>query len=213
MNYGELKTLVCQYLENFETSFVDNLPVFVRAVEEDVFRQVQLPDLMQTSTANCIQNNIFLPLPGDFLSPYSLGVMVGGELVMMTSKDYSFIKEVYPQGNSAPGTPRYYAVYNDAMMILGPAPDDDYTMELNYFFEPASITDGSDSGTTWLSINGENALLFGTIIQGYIYSKGDQDVMAQYQTQYEQAIAELKIIAEGRNRKDVYRRSDRRIPT
>ena len=105
MNYGTLKTLIQEYLETEETSFVDNLPTFIRAAEEDIFRTVQLPDLMQTSTANCISGDMFLPVPSDFLAPYSLGVWVDGEIQMMLSKDHSFIREVYP--TTATGVPRY----------------------------------------------------------------------------------------------------------
>lgn len=212
MNYGTLKTLIQQYLENEEDSFVDNLPTMIRAAEEDIFRQVQLPDLMQTSTSSCTASSMFLSLPSDFLSPYSLGVVVSGEMQMLVSKDHSFIKETYPTV-AATGVPRFYAVYNDANLMLGPTPDNSYQVELNYFYEPASITAGSDTGETWLSTNGENVLLFGSLIQGYIYSKGDQDVFAQYQAQYDSAMGALKVLAEGRNRKDVYRQPDRRIPT
>lgn len=212
MDYGTLKELTQQYLENREPSFVDNLPTMIRAAEEDIFRQVQLPDLMQTSTSSCIPGDFFLPLPLDFLSPYSLGVVVGGEMQMMLSKDQSFIREAYPSVGGS-GVPRFYAVYNDAYLMLGPTPDAPYQVELNYFYEPPSLTVGPDNHTTWLSINAENALLYGTLIQGYTYSKGDQDVFAQYQTQYQTALAALKVLAEGRNRKDVYRLSDRRLPT
>jgi len=212
MNYGTLKTLAQQYLENSETSFVDNLPVMIRAAEEAIFRDVQLPDLMQTASADAIPGSLFLPLPADFLAPYSLAVRAGGELRMLVSKDYSFLREAFPD-DTVDGVPRYYAVYNDSTIILGPVPDNPYTVELNYFYEPVSLTAGDDDGTTWLSVNAENALLFGTLLQGYIYSKGDQDVMAQYQSQYDTAMTSLKILAEGRNRKDAYRQSDRRIPT
>lgn len=211
MNKGQLVELVQQYLESSETSFVDNIDRFIRAAEEDIFRQVQLPDLMQTSTTQFIAGNLFLPLPSDFLAPYSVGVWVDGAIQMMTSKDHSFIREVFGDGGT--GVPRYYAVYNDSNFMIGPTPDDAYTVEMNYFYEPASLADGDDDDTSWLSINAENALLFGTIIQGYIYLKGDQDVAQQYQAQYDTALSALKVLAEGRNRKDTYRRPNARIST
>lgn len=211
MNHGQLNALIKQYLEVDETSFNENIPVFIRAAEEDIFRQVQLPDLMRTSTATFIPGNMFLPVPSDFLAPYSLAVEVDGFIQMMLSKDYSYIREVYGEAGTQ-GIPRFYAVYNDANFIIGPTPDIDYPVELNYFFEPPSITDGDETNTTWLSINAENALLYGSLIQGYTYLKGDQDVAKQYMEQYQMAMAALKVLAEGRNRKDSYRMSDRRIP-
>ena len=34
---------------------------------------------------------------------------------------------------------------------IAPTPDANYTFELHYKYRPASLTAGSDSGTTWLS--------------------------------------------------------------
>jgi len=210
VNYGELKTLVKQYLEVDETTFNDNIGQFVRLCEDDIYRQVQLQDLMETATSNVVPDSPFLGLPDDFLSAYSLSVLVGDEVQYLTSKDHSFIKEAYPSITFR-GVPRFYAFFDEKTLVLGPTPDIDYQVEMNYFYEPASLSAGDDSDETWLSVNGESAILFGTIVQGYIYLKGDQDVMKQYQEQYTQAIATLKIIAEGRNRKDSYRRSDKRM--
>lgn len=211
MNYGTLKTLVKQYLECEETTFNDNIANFVRLAEEDISRQVQLQDLMETSTANLVPHTPYLGMPVDFLSAYSLAVLVNGEWSYLLSKDHSFVRETYP-GASDEGVPRFFAMFDDETMMLGPTPDEDYIIELNYYYEPASLTAGPDSGTTWISEKGENAILYGTIIQGYIYLKGDQDVMKQYSEMYANSISQLKVIAEGRNRKDSYRKSDKRMP-
>lgn len=211
MNYGELKTLVQQYLECEETTFVANIDQFVKLAEEDIFRQVQLQELMETATASLVPSNQYLDLPTDFLSIYSLAVIVGGVYQMLVSKDHSFMREVY-SNPSTEGVPRHYALFDDETIILGPVPNSAYTVELNYFFKPVSLTAGADGDSTWLSTNAEQAILFGTILQGYIYLKGDQDIIASYTDRYQSALAQLKIIAEGRNRKDSYRKQDRRLP-
>jgi len=211
MNYGELKTLVQQYLECEETTFVANIDQFVKLAEEDIFRQVQLQELMETATASLVPSNQYLDLPTDFLSIYSLAVIVGGVYQMLISKDHSFMREVY-SNPSTEGVPRHYALFDDETIILGPVPNSAYTVELNYFFKPVSLTAGADGDSTWLSTNAEQAILFGTILQGYIYLKGDQDIIASYTDRYQSALAQLKIIAEGRNRKDSYRKQDRRLP-
>lgn len=210
MTLDELKTMVKQYLECEETTFNDNINNFIRMAEEDISRQVQLQDLMETSTANLVPNTPYMGMPQDFLSAYSLAVNVDGEWEYLLSKDHSFIRETYP-GQSQTGKPRFFAMFDDETMMLGPTPDSDYLVELNYFYTPASLTEGLANGTTWISEKGENALLYGTIIQGYIYLKGDQDVMKQYSEMYANSIQQLKVIAEGRNRKDSYRRSDKRV--
>lgn len=212
MNYGTLKQMVTKYLEVEETSFLQFLPQFIIQAEEEISRQVQLQDLMQTSTSSLIPGTPYLQLPADFLSPYSMFVLAGGQWQALLSKDHSFMREVY--GDPAQrGVPRFYALFNEDNLMLGPTPDNTYEVELNYFYEPASLTaGGNDANETWISTNGENAILFGTILQGYIYLKGDQDVIKQYQEKFQSAIQDLKVIAEGRNRKDSYRKSDARIP-
>ena len=40
--YGELKTAIQDFTENTETSFVNNLPVFIRSAEDRVFTLVDL---------------------------------------------------------------------------------------------------------------------------------------------------------------------------
>ena len=85
MNKGELYQLVKQYLEVDESIFNANIGQFVRNAEEEIFRQVQLPDLMQTSSALFIPAGYFLPVPDDFLSLYSLAVIVNGEYILLLS--------------------------------------------------------------------------------------------------------------------------------
>ena len=40
--YGQLKQAIQDYTENDETSFVNNLPLFIRQAEERILKQVQL---------------------------------------------------------------------------------------------------------------------------------------------------------------------------
>jgi hypothetical protein len=212
MNYGELRDLVKQFLEVDETTFNANFPMFVRLAEEDIERKVQLQDLMETSTSATVPGSPYVSLPPNFLSTYSIAIVVGGEYQFLLTKEHSFIREAYPDPNDT-GVPRYYALFDDANMMIAPTPDQFYDIVLNYYYTPPSLSEGEvDLNETWISINGENALLYGTILQGYIYLKGDQDVMKQYMESYAQAISALKVIAEGRNRKDSYRTPDRRLP-
>ena len=45
MNYTELTQAIQDYTENTETSFVANIPTFVRQAEEKILRQVLIPEL------------------------------------------------------------------------------------------------------------------------------------------------------------------------
>lgn len=212
MNKAEVYALASSYLEATETTFVDSLDTFVKLTEEDIYRQVQLPELRQNSTANVISGSPYIEVPNDYLSSYSMAVIDGtGAYHFLTSKEVNFMREVYPDPNAL-GLPRFFAQFDGDTFIVAPTPDDNYEVELHYYFRPPSLSTLGDTDTTWLSVNAENALLFGVIMHGYIYLKGDQDVMQAYKAEYEKAIMNLKTIAEGRIRKDSYRNIDKRVP-
>jgi hypothetical protein len=208
MNYDDLTGLVKQYLECDETTFDDNIDQFIKLCEDEIYREIQLPDLRALATSTTTSGDRFLTTPSDYLSAYYMAILIDGTYKPMLSKDESFIREVYGS-STATGKPRYFAQLDDKNFILGPTPDDIYTVEMEYFYKPESVVTANN---TWLSSNAEGALLYGTILQGYIYLKGDQDIIASYKDKYAQAIADLKIIAEGRDRKDSFRTSDKRLP-
>lgn len=201
MTYAELVDLIQQYLENDETTFVANIPQFVRLAEERIHRAVQLQSAQNNATTTLTSGNQYLTLPTDFWSPLELSVTTAGSQTFLYPKDVSFIRAAYPSASTT-GRPRYYALFNSDTLILGPTPDSTYTAELHYVARPESIV---DEGTTWLGTNGEQALLYGSLIEGYIYNKGDADMMAVYKEQYQEAIVRLKTLAEGQNRQDAYR--------
>ena len=116
----------------------------------------------------------------------------------------NFIREAYPN-SSTTGTPKHYALFDDGSFIIGPTPDSSYAVELHYFYRPASITAGADSGTTWLSDNAENAMLYGSLLESYIYMKGEADLITLYQQRFMEALARLKNLGEGYNTVDNYR--------
>jgi hypothetical protein len=214
MNWGEIKAAVKGYLENEETSFVANLPLFAHLAEEDIYRKVQLQFTKDTAVTQTTAGDNLLYLPGNAVSVYTLRLS-GPVFATLLAKDEAFLNEIYPDATDV-GTPRFYAYRNETDLLLAPTPDDYYNVEMHYFRKPPSITSGSpnpDAYSNWLSQNGENALLFGILMHGYIYEKGDQDVIQMYGKQFEVAVQDLKLIAEGRQKKDTYRTPDQRMPT
>ena len=127
-----------------------------------------------------------------------------GSQTFLINKDVNWIREVYPD-SSTTGEPEYYAIFDDDSFIVAPTPNSGFTVELHYFYRPASITAGSDSGTTWLSTNAPSALLYACLLEGYVYMKGEADMMSVYNTRYESALSRLKVLGDGRSRKDPYR--------
>ena len=107
------------------------------------------------------------------------------------------------------GTPQYYALFDANTYILGPTPDVNYNIELHYFAYPESIV---TAGSTWLSQNFPNVLLYGALTEAYIYLKGESDVLQAYQAKFDQAMVPLKQLSDGKDRQDMYRTQQVRDP-
>jgi len=205
LTYGELKQAIKDYTENEETTFVNNIPLFIRQAEERILKQVQLSIFRKNATANCSSGNQYLAVPSDFLAPYSLSYRGADEdKTFLEFKDVSFL-QMYNPDSATTGAPKYYAQFDVNYFVLGPTPDQNYTMELHYLYRPQSITELSDSGTTWLSTNAEMALLYGSLIEGYIFMKGETDVMQMYTQRLQESIAGIKLLGEAKETTDQYR--------
>ena len=107
--YQELKSAIQDYTENNETSFVDNLPVFIRNAEERLLKNVQLTDFRKNSTGIITDGNQYLSLPTDFLSPFSLSF--GSSKVFLEYKDVNFLQTFHPDA-TVKGSPKYYAFFD-----------------------------------------------------------------------------------------------------
>ena len=203
MTYSELKSLIQNYLENNETSFVSNLPDIIKQAEERIVKSVKLPNFRKNVTGQFSAGNEYLSTTSDFLDNFSLAVFNGQSQNFLYFRDVNFIREAYPD-KTVTGTPQHYALYDDDSFIVAPTPNLNLTVELHYFYKPASITAGAESGTTWLSVNATNALLYGCLIEGCVYMKGAQDMLAEYEKRYFQAISRLKNLGEADNTIDTY---------
>jgi hypothetical protein len=207
MNYSSLVTEIQTYTENqFVTADINT---FIQQAEQRIYNAVQLPALRKNSTGNVTAGNKYLTTPDDWLATYSLAVIDGsGEFNYLLNKDVNFIRAAYPSPTDE-GLPEYYALFDQNTFILGPTPDQPYTVELHYFYYPESIV---TAGSSWVGDNFDSVLLYGALLEAYTFMKGEQDVLAQYQKRYDEAMALLKQLGDAKNRQDAYRSGQVRYP-
>ena len=204
--YAELKQAIQDYTENTESTFVNNLPLFIRMAEERILKQVQLSLFRKNSTATINSSSQYLACPPDFLAPFSLSLTgADGDKVFIEFKDPSFVQSYNPDPTTT-GVPRYFAQFDVDNFILAPSTDASYTAELHYFYRPLSLTAGAESGTTWLSENADSAMLYGSLMEAYIFMKGEQDLIQYYGARLQETIAGLKQLGEAKEVTDEYRR-------
>jgi hypothetical protein len=207
MNYSELVAEIQSYTENqFQ---VPDINTFIDQAEQRIYNSVQLPALRKNVTGNVTVNNNYLAAPTDWLATFSLAVIdAAGNYTYLLDKDVNFIRESYRKSTET-GLPIYYALFDQNTFILGPTPDASYSMELHYYYYPASIV---TAGTTWLGDNFDSALLYGSLLEAYTYMKGEADVLANYKARYDEAMFLLKQLGDGKNRRDAYRNGQVRVP-
>jgi len=210
--YAQLETAIQDYTENTETSFVSNLSTFITQAEERMLKSVQLSLFRKNVSGTMANANRFLACPSDYLAPFSLSfVDASSDHVFLDFKDPDYVQSFNPDAATV-GLPRYYAVYDVDNFILGPTPNAAYNVELHYFYRPASLTAGAAGGTTWLSENASIALLYGSLIEAYIFMKGEPDMMALYEKRFTEAISGMKMFGEAKEVTDEYRTGQVRRP-
>jgi len=74
MNYTQLKQAIQDYTQNYESTFVADIPIFVEQAEQRIYNSVQFPSLRKNVTGTITANNQYLAAPTDFLAPYSLAI-------------------------------------------------------------------------------------------------------------------------------------------
>jgi len=234
MTYNELFIAVKNYLQNdfpsntwtsvtganppITSTGTEQINTFITQAEERIYNSVQIPALRKNVTGVTSGGNKYLSCPNDFLSVFSMAVIDGsGNYEYLLNKDVNYIRAAYPNPSST-GLPQYYALFgptvassvitDELSFILGPTPDAVYNVELHYYYYPESIT---TAGTSWLGDNYSPVLLYGTMLEAYVFLKGETDMMATYKGKYDEALAQLNRLGTGLERGDAYRDGQAKI--
>ena len=222
MNYAELVAAIQNYAESDEPLFVASIPTFVKIAEQKIYNSTQVSYLRKNVTSTLTVNNKYVSSPQDFLSVFSLAVIApDGTYEYLLNKDVNFIRQAYPSPTDT-GMPKYYALFgptttsdnppvitNELSIVLGPTPNQSYAVELHYFFYPESIV---TAGTTWLGDNFDSVLFYGAMREVSIFQRQEADIVAGYESKYNEAMTLLRQLGDGRQRTDAYRTGQPRYP-
>jgi hypothetical protein len=218
MNYTELRTAIQDTAENDFSYSVDPSIIdrFIQQAETRIYNLVQFPALRKNVTGVTANGNKYLACPGDFLSVYSMAVILPtGPYEFLLNKDVNFIRAMYPNPATT-GVPRYYALFgpvsnqeNELTFILGPTPDAIYNLELHYQFYPETIV---TAGNTWLGDNFDPVLFYGALVEAAVYMKQEPDLIAMYDGKFKEAVQLAARLGDGLEKTDAYRTGQIRVP-
>tara|TARA_R100000426_G_C4817324_1_gene108986 strand:+ start:707 stop:1351 length:645 start_codon:yes stop_codon:yes gene_type:complete len=205
-----LKQSIQDWTENDESTFVNELDFFIKNAEERILKSVDLDYFRKNVTGTMTASNKFLQKPSDYLASFSLSFVKDSANIFLLQKDVNFIQEFTPNPATT-GTPRFYSSFDVDNFIVAPTPDSSYAVELHYFYRPASLTT-DDSGSTWISTNAPDALLYACLVEAYTFMKGETELIQLYMARYSEAISRLKVYGEGQENTDAFRTGLVRIP-
>ena len=206
-----LTSSIQEWTQNDEATFVAEIPFFIKNAEERIFKVVDLDYFRKNVTGGMTNGNKFLQKPSDYLAAFSLSyVNSSSQNVFLLQKDVNYIQELTPNPSTT-GSPRFYSSFDVDNFIVAPTPDSDYSVELHYYYRPASLTT-DDSGTTWISTNAPDALLYASLVEAYTFMKGENDLIQLYTARFTEAMSRLKIYGEAQENTDAYREGLVRIP-
>lgn len=224
--YAEMKTAIQNFAQNSETTFVANLDNFIIAAENKIFGTVDLPSRWKSETDEALVSGTaeYTLTDSGIMEILSVRIAEGGSsqgtdvefgpVRYLLVKDYDFLLEAYPGSSTAStkGIPKYYAISTTALpaagtsqpdmtIRLGPIPDAAaYSMTVTYYANIIgdSLTQAGVDNYTWLSSQFPQVLLYGSLIEAYIYMKGEQDVIAMYEKQFLDGMVMMKNFIESR---------------
>lgn len=200
--YTTLVQAIKDYTQSTETTFDDNIDNFILSTEDRILYSVDLVDFRKNVTGATTASYKYIPVPTDFMAPFSLNLTSGSSTTFLLNKDVEYLQEYNPTG--ATGIPKYYALFDVNNFLLAPIPTAAYDVELHYYYRPTSITQAA-SGTSWLGLYAVDAMLYGCLVEAYTFLKGEPDLLKQYSDRFMEAISRLKNYGEGREDVDAYR--------
>ena len=220
--YSELVTQIREYCEVdsnvFTTAIVND---FIEHAESKIFRQIDFDVFRKYRTATLTSGDAFVGMPGNtpdsfafirsvniFSPSGSLGGLTDNERVFLEKRDQSFINEYAPD-RTATGIPKYYANWDNDTILLAPAPNAAYTMELAYNAQETGLS--SSNTTTWVSNNAPGLLLYACLIEAFKFLK-NPNMVGMYTQAYQELLTPLAAEQIGRRRREEYKDGVVRIP-
>ena len=221
--YSELVTQIREYTETdsnvLTTTIVND---FIEHAELKIFRQVDLDVFRKYKTATLTAGDAFISMPGaiptDFeyaryinifgTSGLSGSSLTANERVFLDKRDPSFMNE-YRSDRTATGVPKYYANWDNDTILLAPAPNAAYTIELAYNALPTGLS--SSNTTTWVSNNMPTLLLYACLTEAFKFLK-NPNMASMYAQSYQELLTPLAAEQVGRRRRDEYKDGVVRIP-
>jgi hypothetical protein len=215
MNYGDLTTAIQSYSEVDSNGLTSTtLATIVQNAENRIYRETNIDAFRLYASAVTVVGNTTISVPSGLRNiRYVEMIDSSGNVYNLMQKDSSFLAEYNPTpaNTSSYGEPKYWANFNATTWFVAPTPNANYTINIAYYQQPASIT-SSTTSTSYVSVYAQDLLLYGSLVETYKYLKGPADMIQVFEQSYQQALQSFDVEQLGSRRRDEYVEGETRIP-
>jgi hypothetical protein len=186
-----------------DPAFLTILPQMIVYAELRMYRDLDFLFTSGVSTAYSLTaGNRTLNVPADtfplgtLVVPEQINVLVGStdpdlaDRVPLLPTTKEFLDAVYGSGAVANrGVPQYWVPFDDYTFLVGPYPDDNYTVELVGTYRPASLS--ASNPTTFISLNLPDIMIMASMVYISAYQRNfgrmndDPQMAISYESQYQ----------------------------
>ena len=199
MTYSTLTQDLKDWMENDGTEFSDETDNFIGLAEQRIVRDID-PQAFTTSAYSSFNvNDRFITKPTDALIiRHILYLDSDSKRNFLEKKTDEFIYDYWPT-SATTGTPKYWTDYNDTELLVAPTPSAALTIEMSYVQRLDTLS--SSNTTNWLTINSQELLLFGSLMEACTFTKSREDLQI-YSQRYKAAVDSINNQSRRRRRDD-----------
>jgi hypothetical protein len=199
MTYSTLTQDLKDWMENDGTEFSNETDNFIGLAEQRIVRDID-PQAFTTSAYSSFNvNDRFVTKPTDALIiRHLLYLDSDSKRNFLEKKTDEFIYDYWPT-SATTGTPKYWTDYNDTELLVAPTPSAALTIEMSYVQRLDTLS--SSNTTNWLTINSQELLLFGSLMEACTFTKSREDLQI-YSQRYKAAVDSINNQTRRRRRDD-----------
>jgi len=199
MTYSSLTQDLKDWMENDGTEFSNETDNFIGLAEQRIVRDID-PQAFTTSAYSSFNvDDRFVTKPTDALIiRHLLYLDSDSKRNFLEKKTDEFIYDYWPT-SATTGTPKYWTDYNDTELLVAPTPSAALTIEMSYVQRLDTLS--SSNTTNWLTINAQELLLFGSLMEACTFSKNREDLQI-YSQRYKAAVDSINNQTRRRRRDD-----------
>lgn len=175
--FSSLKSAAADWLDRSDISDVGGpLDTMIEMAEDQIYRELRMR-FMEAATTETIASGV-INLPASWLETKQAHISSSSASYKLEPRSAEWIYAYFPDRSST-GLPKYIGQEGETF-IFGPYPDSAYSVVLQYYARPTSLSTSNESN--WLTTNASDVLLNAVLLQSVSYLGMDE--RAEYWKKY-----------------------------